>query len=69
MIGTGFFWLTNVMHVVLCCLLVFIHETMITFSNLIQAIAPKMDVNQVVPNIPTYAMFNTDSQSSVCFIS
>jgi archaeal flagellar protein FlaJ len=61
MIGIGFFWLTTVMHAVLSCLLVFIYETMMTFTNLIQKIAPQEDISSVVPNMPTYAMFNTNS--------
>jgi archaeal flagellar protein FlaJ len=61
MIGIGFFWLTTVMHAVLACLLVFIYETMMTFTELIQKIAPKEDLSSVVPNMPTYAMFNTSS--------
>jgi archaeal flagellar protein FlaJ len=61
MIGIGFFWLTTVMHGILSGLLVFIYETMMTFVNLIQKIAPKESVGSVVPNMPTYAMFNTNS--------
>lgn len=60
MIGSGFLWLSLTMHIVLCSLLVFIYETMVTFSNLIRKIAPD-DNLQLAPNIPMFAMFNSDS--------
>lgn len=61
MIGNGFLWLSLTMHVVLCGLLVFIYETMVTFSSLIQKIAPANTSLQFSPNIPMVALFNSDT--------
>ena len=61
MIGAGFLWLTMVMQVVLCSLLVFIYQTMITFTDLIQGMAPDMSGVQLASGLPTFAMFNTDT--------
>ncbi len=61
MIGAGFLWLTITMHIVLAALLVFIYETMITFTNLIQTIAPDTESAQSATNLPVTSMFNTDA--------
>lgn len=60
MIGSGFLWLTITMHIVLASLLVFIYETMITFTGLIQTIAPD-ETAMTASNIPATTMFNTDA--------
>ncbi len=43
MIGAGFMWLVMAMHAVLSCLLIFIFQILMTFTNLLKEIAPDME--------------------------
>lgn len=61
MIGTGFLWLSLTMHLVLTGLLVFVYETMITFSKLILKITPDKSTLQYAPNIPMIGMFSSNA--------
>ncbi len=61
MIGAGFLWLTATMHIVLTGLLVFIYQTLITFTGLIQGIAPEAGSAQSVAGLPTFTIFTSDS--------
>ena len=61
MIGSGFLWLTVTMHVVLTGLLVFIYQTLITFTSLIQTIAPDEGIVQSGANLPPFTIFSSDS--------
>ena len=62
MIGTGFLWLTVTMHIVLTGLLIFIYQTLITFTNLIKTIAPEETTIQSAASMPTFTSFNTASE-------
>ncbi|NLE09717.1 MAG: archaellar assembly protein FlaJ [Dehalococcoidales bacterium] len=66
MIGAGFMWLVMAMHAVLTCLLVFIYEIMMTFTNLLRDIAPEMEGgSQAGVGMPAIMTFATGSSSEL----
>ncbi|MBN2238704.1 MAG: archaellar assembly protein FlaJ [Dehalococcoidales bacterium] len=60
MIGSGFLWLVMTMHAVLASLLVFIYNILITFTGLLQEIAPDMQ-GGAVPGMPALLTFASAS--------
>lgn len=61
MIGSGFLWLTVTMHVVLAALLVFIYQTLITFTDLIQTMVPEVQDANAMSNLPSFTVFSSSS--------
>ncbi len=59
MIGSGFLWLVMTMHAVLTSLLVFIYEILITFTNLLQTMAPDLQDATTPTNIPNLLTFSS----------
>ena len=60
MIGSGFLWLAVAMHIVLSSLLVFIYQTLITFTNLLQTMSPEIQTEGLIGNIPVFLTFNSN---------
>jgi len=61
LIASGLLWLTVAMHIVITALVVFIYETLTTFSDLVQSVMPEEDITQVVPSIPSFGVFSSGS--------
>ena len=61
LIASGFLWLAMAMHVILAVLLVFIYQTLLTFTGLIQSIAPEGDNVQAMANLPSFGIFSGSS--------
>ena len=60
MIGAGFLWLVTVMHAVLSILLVFIYQILITFTGLLNSMAPDIQSGQIAASgIPTMLTLNS----------
>ncbi|MCX6013833.1 MAG: hypothetical protein NTV30_10645 [Chloroflexi bacterium] len=61
MIDTGHLWLTTIMHFVLCSLVVFVYQIMVSFSALIEKVVPVGGFNDLPVAIPTFGVYGTDS--------
>ena len=61
LIAAGFLWLAMAMHVVLTALLIFIYQTLITFTDLIQGMVPEGEAAQSMSNLPSFGIFGGGS--------
>jgi flagellar protein FlaJ len=60
MIGGGFLWLTFVMHLVLVALLMFVYQTMLTFTSLIQSMSVDAEAGAAA-GLPSFMAFASNS--------
>ena len=61
LVDSGFLWLASIMHIVLVFLVVFVYQTITSFSSIVQKLMPNVDTAQLVPGIPSFGIYNTDS--------
>ena len=61
LIASGLLWLTMVMHIVLTTLLIFIYQTLITFTDLIKSIVPGEADIRTMSSLPFFGIFSGDS--------
>lgn len=61
LVDSAFLWLTTVMHVVLVFLVVFVFQTISSFSHLVQTIMPRGEMAQSVAGVPSFGSFGADS--------
>lgn len=56
-ITSGIQWLAIAMHVVLTGVVVFIYQTLVTFSSLVQEVAPEGGLTQVMPGMQSFGIY------------
>lgn len=61
LITSGITWLAISMHVVLTIVVVFIYQTLVTFSGLVQTIAPGEGVMQAIPGVSAVGVYTSAS--------
>jgi flagellar protein FlaJ len=61
-IASGFAWLTIAMHTVLTALSVFIYSVFVTFSELVNTLMPKGNIDSsLAPSLPSFGLFAQNS--------
>jgi flagellar protein FlaJ len=61
LIASGLLWLTMIMHIVLTALLIFIYQTLILFTDLVQSIVQEEGSTPALANLPSFGIFAGDS--------
>jgi len=60
-ITSGMQWLAIAMHIILTGIVVFIYQTLVTFSNLVQEVAPPGGLTQVMPGMQSFGIYGGGS--------
>ena len=60
-ITSGMHWLAIAMHVILTGVVVFIYQTLVTFSRLVQEVAPPGGLTQVMPGMQSFGIYGGGS--------
>jgi flagellar protein FlaJ len=61
LIASGLTWLAIAMHAVLTAVVVFIDQTLITFSGLVKSVAPENDLSSMVPGLSNFGIYAGNS--------
>jgi len=61
LIASGLTWLVIAMHAVLTVVVVFIDQTLVTFAQLVKAVAPQGDIAQNAPGLTSFGIFASSS--------
>lgn len=63
LIHSGIQWLAIAMHLVLTAVVVFIHQTLVTFSNLVNELVPGGNPAEMVPGMTSFGIYGGSSEA------
>jgi len=68
LITSGIQWLTIAMHLILTIVVIFIHQTLVTFSNLVSTVASDEGVTEMMSGMTSFGIYGGSSSSEMSLL-
>lgn len=68
LITSGIQWLAIAMHIVLTVVVVFIYQTLVTFSTLVSEVAPEGGLSQILPGLTSFGIYSTGASAELSLL-